>query len=76
MAGNNSMFTLKPEQQQQTSSRAERTLDGREVVYETPDERQERLRMERFAEMIKSCLREVLDERAEEAAKKRKVSIF
>jgi hypothetical protein len=55
------------------------TRDGREVVYETQEERQERLRLEKFADLIKQCLNEVLDEREqtkEEAAKKKRVSLF
>jgi len=33
------------------------------VVYETTEERDDRLRMERFADLVKQCLHEVLDER-------------
>jgi len=40
-----------------------RTRDGRSVVYETTEERDDRLRMERFADLVKQCLHEVLDER-------------
>lgn len=58
----------------------EATRDGRQVVYETPEERQERLRLEKLADLIKQCLNEVLDEREQtkvEAEKKKRLnSIF
>jgi hypothetical protein len=54
-------FTPKPEQR--TNTRSETTRDGRQVVYETDEERKERLRLERLGDIIEERLQKVLDER-------------
>jgi len=58
--------------------RAETTQDGRNVVYETENERQERLRWERLGDVIEQRLNKVLDarERAKDKAAEKKGDFF
>ena len=53
-----------PKTEPQTIQRSETTRDGRQIVYETDQERQERIRLERLGEIIEQRLNKVLDERA------------